>query len=89
MAASKTDNSDSYILVDIGANLTNKKYSRDVDSVVQRAKEVGIQKIMVTGSNIQISKEALRLTRLFPDTLFSTAGMGDLVHIITIILNYS
>ena len=74
MAASKTDNSDSYILVDIGANLTNKKYSRDVDSVVQRAKEVGVQKIMVTGSNIQISKEALRLTRLFPDVLFSTAG---------------
>ncbi|CAL8103957.1 unnamed protein product [Orchesella dallaii] len=64
-----------YILIDIGANLTNKKFSRDVDAVVQRAKESGVQKIMVTGTNILVSKEALRLTRLFPDTLFSTAGI--------------
>lgn len=30
------------IVVDVGANLTNKKYSRDLDSVVQRAKDAGI-----------------------------------------------
>lgn len=29
------------IVIDIGANLTNKKYSRDLDSVVQRAKDAG------------------------------------------------
>jgi len=69
------DMSDSYILVDIGANLTNKKFSRDIDSVVQRAKESGVQKVMVTGTNIGSSKEALRLTRIFPDILFSTAGI--------------
>lgn len=73
------DMADSYILVDIGANLTNKKFSRDIDSVVQRAKESGVQKIMVTGTNIQSSKEALRLTRIFPDILFSTAGMSALI----------
>ena len=32
---------DNYIIVDIGANLTNKKFSRDLDSVVQRAKDSG------------------------------------------------
>lgn len=32
------------IVVDIGANLTNKKYSRDLDSVVQRAKDAGTLK---------------------------------------------
>lgn len=37
----------SYILIDIGANLTNKKFSRDVDAVVQRANQAGVQKIMV------------------------------------------
>lgn len=31
----------SYLLVDIGANLTNSKYSRDLDSVVERAKDAG------------------------------------------------
>lgn len=32
---------DNYILVDIGANLTNKKFARDLDSVIQRAKQAG------------------------------------------------
>lgn len=30
------------ILIDAGANLTNKKYSRDLDAVVQRAQDSGI-----------------------------------------------
>lgn len=30
------------ILIDVGANLTNKKYSRDLDAVVQRAQDSGI-----------------------------------------------
>ena len=38
---SLTENTENYILVDIGANLTSKKYSRDLDSVVQRAKNAG------------------------------------------------
>lgn len=29
------------IVIDVGANLTNKKYGRDLDSVVQRAKDAG------------------------------------------------
>lgn len=29
------------ILIDAGANLTNKKYSRDLDAVVQRAQDSG------------------------------------------------
>ena len=32
---------ENYIVVDIGANLTNKKYGRDLDSVIQRAKDAG------------------------------------------------
>ena len=27
---------DNYIIVDIGANLTNKKFNRDLDAVIQR-----------------------------------------------------
>lgn len=29
------------IVIDVGANLTNKKYSRDLSSVIQRAQEAG------------------------------------------------
>ncbi len=35
------DGCDRYLLVDIGANLTNRKYNKDLDSVVARAKESG------------------------------------------------
>lgn len=37
---------ENYILIDIGANLTNKKYSRDLDAVIQRAKDSGNMNIM-------------------------------------------
>lgn len=30
------------IVIDAGANLTNKKYSRDLESVIQRAKDAGM-----------------------------------------------
>lgn len=32
---------ENYILVDIGANLTHKKFLKDLDSVIRRAKESG------------------------------------------------
>lgn len=32
---------ENYILIDVGANLTSKKYGRDLDSVIQRAKDSG------------------------------------------------
>jgi len=66
---------DNYIIVDVGANLTNKKFGRDLDSVIQRAKDAGISKIMVTGTSVQGSKDALRLSRLYPGTLYATAGV--------------
>jgi TatD DNase family protein len=69
------ENLSNYIIVDIGANLTNKKFSRDLDQVIQRARDAGVTKIMVTGTSLHSTKEALRLTRLYPNTLYSTAGI--------------
>ena len=37
------DVASSFVLVDIGANLTSSKYARDLDSVLERAKDAGIQ----------------------------------------------
>nr|CAD7424415.1 unnamed protein product [Timema monikensis] len=34
-----------------------------------------VQKIMVTGTSLRASKEALRLTRIYPGMLYSTAGV--------------
>ena len=66
---------DNYIIVDVGANLTNKKFARDLDTVVQRAKDAGVTKIMVTGTSMQASRDALRLSRLYPGMLYATAGI--------------
>lgn len=35
---------------------------------------LGIQKLMVPGTSVKSSKEALRLTRLYPGSIYSTAG---------------
>lgn len=35
----------------------------------------GVQKIMVPGTSVKSSKEALRLTRIYPDIIYSTAGI--------------
>ncbi|RZF44552.1 hypothetical protein LSTR_LSTR001310 [Laodelphax striatellus] len=82
MAAAAVSNAQSmmkccenYILIDAGANLTNKKFGRDLESVLQRAKDAGVQKMIVPGSSVKSSREALRLARIYPDTIYSTAGV--------------
>ncbi|XP_075550026.1 3'-5' ssDNA/RNA exonuclease TatD-like [Dermacentor variabilis] len=66
---------DNYILIDICANLVNKKFNRDLESVIQRAKDAGVKKMIVLGTSAHTTKEALRLTRMHPGTVYCTAGI--------------
>lgn len=66
---------ENYILVDVGANLTNRKYLRDLEPVISRAKDAGVQKIIVSSSSLKGSREALRLSRIYPGTLYASAGV--------------
>lgn len=36
---------------------------------------IGVQKILVHGSNVKNCKEALRLTRIYPRVIYSSAGI--------------
>lgn len=36
------ENYDNYLLIDVGSNMINKKFSRDLESVLQRAKDSGV-----------------------------------------------
>lgn len=36
---------------------------------------IGVQKLMVPGTSVKSSKEALRLSRIYPDFIYSTAGI--------------
>ncbi len=68
-------------LVDIGANLTNRAFRADRDAVLARAAEGGVRAIVVTGTNLEASREASRMAsgaraaaRPAP-RLYATAGV--------------
>lgn len=62
-------------LVDIGVNLTNKSLLRDLDAVMQRAAEAGVGQMVVTGTSIDESRQAIELCRRYPERLVSTCGV--------------
>jgi TatD DNase family protein len=62
-------------LIDIGCNLTHESFNSDRDSVIERAGEVGVTQIIVTGASAEGSEAALDLARLYPGALFATAGI--------------
>ena len=61
--------------IDIGVNLTGSSFEHDLADVVQRARQVGVERMIVTGTDIGHSQMAVALNRQYPDTLLSTAGV--------------
>jgi TatD DNase family protein len=62
-------------LVDIGANLTHESFQHDIESVIDRAKHVGVTQMVVTGASDKGSQDALALAQKYPSVLFATAGI--------------
>ena len=62
-------------LIDIGVNLTNKSLLQDVDAVMQRAENAGVKQIVVTGTSVTESRQAIGLCERFPQQLVSTCGI--------------
>jgi TatD DNase family protein len=64
---------------DIGVNLTNKRFDKDRTELITRAKKVGVEQLLITGTSVKESKRALTLChqyqQQFPNTLFTTAGV--------------
>ena len=61
--------------IDIGVNLTNRSLNRDLDGVIGRAVAAGVQQMVVTGTSIDESAEAIELCHLYPERLVCTAGI--------------
>jgi TatD DNase family protein len=62
-------------LIDIGANLTHESFAPDLEEVLQRARAAGVGAIVVTGAELESSRQALDLARAHPRFLFATAGV--------------
>ena len=60
---------------DIGANLTHPSFQNDMTNVLSDAKEVGVKRMSVTGSDIEESIKAAELAQKHPNSLISTAGI--------------
>lgn len=66
-------------MIDVGVNLTNKRFDKDRTELITRAKSMGVEKLLITGTNVNESQRALVLCKnfqqQFPNTLYSTAGV--------------
>ena len=62
-------------MIDIGINLTNKRFDKDRQLVIDNAKDAGLEGLIITGTNLQESKQALTLAQADPDFLYCTAGI--------------
>lgn len=65
--------------VDVGINLTNKRFDKDRQDVLQQALENGVKKLVITGTSVDESTKAYELTigalaNSNQTTLYSTAG---------------
>ncbi|EPE05313.1 hypothetical protein F503_03918 [Ophiostoma piceae UAMH 11346] len=52
-----------------------QRHPDDLVGVIQRSRDVGCTKLIVTGSSFKSSRDALQLAELFPSTVFTTAGI--------------
>ena len=59
---------------DIGANLTSSQFAKDLDAVLARARDAGVNTIDVTGTSLANSRQAIVLAEAHPGRLFATAG---------------
>jgi len=62
-----------YTLVDAGVNLTNYQFDDEHLDVITRAKNAGVEKMLLIGCDISTSEQSLALAKSYQ--LFSTAGI--------------
>jgi TatD DNase family protein len=66
---------ESHDIVDIGVNLAHRSFHADREEVIGRAFAAGVRTMIVTGTSLAGSQEALRIAHECPDQLFATVGV--------------
>jgi TatD DNase family protein len=62
-------------LIDIGANLTNAAFHADLPAVIDRATQAGVERIIVTGTNLESSAAGIELCSAYAPRLHCTVGV--------------
>ncbi|WP_354623869.1 TatD family hydrolase [Psychromonas sp. MME2] len=62
-------------MIDIGVNLTNKRFQNDLHEVIDNAKQAGLSALIITGTDIESSEKAIALAQTEQDFLFCTVGI--------------
>lgn len=62
-------------LVDIGVNFFDKAFADDLDEVLELAQLAGVTGLLLTGTDLDNSEQALKLANQHPNLLCSTAGV--------------
>jgi len=62
-------------MIDIGANLANKSFNKDLEDVLVRAQDKSITNIIITGSCFNSNQQAFELAKNKPTLLYATAGL--------------
>ena len=67
------------MLIDIGVNFSNSRFDKDRDEVLERAREAGVEKLILTGTSVAESEAVVELCRefgeRFPAMLYATVGI--------------
>lgn len=61
--------------IDIGVNLTGSAFKKDISQVIERAQQAGVEQLIVTGTDVQHSEQAIQLTEQYESICFSTVGL--------------
>jgi TatD DNase family protein len=62
-------------LIDIGINLGHDSYAPDRAAVIERARAVGVDRLIVTGAALTANAGVLALARTHPGRIWATAGV--------------
>jgi TatD DNase family protein len=67
------------MMIDIGVNLSNPRFDNDRQQLLERARAVGVEKLILTGTSVSESDNVAQLCQIFepqfPGMLFATAGI--------------
>ena len=63
------------MLIDIGVNLSNVRFEKDIEAVLERAQEAGVERLILTGTSIEESQVVVAICNQY--CLLYTSDAAD------------